>query len=62
MASPIITDEELANEKVSAPKNLEDVVKQSIKENKVESTQDDMFIDEKIVKETEEEYFLERTL
>lgn len=55
MASPIITDEELANEKVSAPKNLEDVVKQSIKENKVESTQDDMFIDEKLVKETEEE-------
>lgn len=55
MASPIITDEELANEKVSAPKNLEDVVKQSIKENKVESNQDDMFIDEKLVKETEEE-------
>lgn len=55
MSSPIITDEELANEKVSAPKNLEDVVKQSIKENKVESIQDDMFIDEKIVKETEEE-------
>ena len=57
MPSPIITDEELENEKnrTSAPKNLEDVVKQSIKQNKVESTQEDMFIDEKIVKETEEE-------
>ena len=54
MPSPIITDEMLENEN-NAPKNLEDVVKQSIKENKVESTQDDMFIDEKIVKETEEE-------
>ena len=57
MPSPIITDEELENEKngTSAPKNLEDVVKQSIKENKTESIEEDMFIDEKIVKETEEE-------
>lgn len=57
MPSPIITDEELENEKneTSAPKNLEDVVKQSIKENKTESIEEDMFIDEKIVKETQEE-------